>query len=211
MNFLITFVQGIMNNNYALCIPFLLEKLVVFGGAYLFVGFLVFASQGNRGEPWRAFIESVLGIVPILRTARQYLVLSRLSAALDALISSGVSIIDAWLLSASASGSPRLKHAVTPWKASIEAGITPGELVNANRYFPEMFANLYNTGEQSGQIDDALKRLQNYYEEEGFRKLRLFTRIMTGTIYGLVALLVAFSVIRFYVGYFGQMFNGAGF
>ena len=111
----------------------------------------------------------------------------------------------------SASGSPRLKHAVTPWKASIEAGITPGELVNANRNFPEMFANLYNTGEQSGQLDDALKRLQNYYEEEGFRKLRLFTRIMNGTIYGLVALLVAFSVIRFYVGYFGQMFNGAGF
>jgi type IV pilus assembly protein PilC len=97
---------------------------------------------------------------------------------------------------------------VAPWKSRIEAGVTPGELVNSNRFFPEMFANLYNTGEQSGQLDDTLRRLQNFYEEEGFRKLRLFTRIMNGVIYGAVALLIAFNVIKFYVGYFNGLVNG---
>jgi type II secretory pathway component PulF len=90
----------------------------------------------------------------------------------------------------------------------MASGVTPGELVLQTGYFPEMFANLYNTGEISGQLEDTLRRLQIYYQEEGFRKLRLFTRIMNGTIYGLVVLLVAFNVIRFYVGYYGGLLNG---
>ena len=54
---------------------------------------------------------------------------------------------------------------------------------------------------QSGQLDDTLRRLQTYYQDEGFRKLRLFTRVMNGTIYGLVVLLVAFNIIKFYANY----------
>ena len=57
-------------------------------------------------------------------------------------------------------------------------------------YFPEMFANLYHTAELSGKIDETLLRLHNYYEEEGFRTLQLFTRILNGIIYGSMAMLV---------------------
>ena len=91
------------------------------------------------------------------------------------------------------------------WRDEIRTGATPAELVNRTRYFPEMFSNLYSTGEHSGQLDDTLRRLQSYYQEEGFRKLRVFTRIMNGTIYGGMALLVAIYVIRFYMNYYGSI------
>ncbi len=45
--------MGIINNDYAQCIPFLIEKIVVFGGFYGVVLMLIFACQGNRGEGWR--------------------------------------------------------------------------------------------------------------------------------------------------------------
>jgi type II secretory pathway component PulF len=207
LGLLVSFAQGILYGDYSRCLPFLLEKVAVFGSLYGGVLLLIYACQGKHGEPWRAVVESVARLIPILRTARNYLVLSRLAGALEALTAAGVSVIKAWELAGAASGSPHLRREISGWKSEVENGMTPGELINRARDFPEMFANLYNTAEQSGQLDDALHRLQAYYQEEGFRTLRVFTRILNGTIYGLVVLLVAFNVIRFYASYFGAMGN----
>lgn len=207
LGFLISFAQGIFYSNFAQCLPFLIQKLIVFGVGYAVVFLLIYASQGNRGEYWRSVVEGITGTIPILRTARRYIVLARLSAALEALISGGVSIVKSWQLASAACGSPRLRRSVDGWIPELDAGVTPAELVNRTGYFPEMFANLYNAGEQSGKLDESLARLRDYFQEEGFRKLRLFTRVMNGTIYGLVALLVAYQVITFYLGYFNSMLD----
>ncbi|HXB59700.1 MAG TPA: type II secretion system F family protein [Candidatus Acidoferrales bacterium] len=197
--------MGIINNNYSQCVPFIVEKIKAFGTLYGTGIFLIFASQGQRGERWRALIESLMQMVPLLRTAQKYLALSRLAAALEALISSGVSIVKGWPMAAAASGSPHLKRQVSTWDAELEQGRTPAELVSRTRYFPEMFKNLYHSGEISGKLDETLGRLQAYYTEEGFRTLALFTKILTGTIYGLVVILVTYSIITNYA----QMFSGA--
>jgi len=124
---------------------------------------------------------------------------------LESLVSSGVSIVKAWPLAAAASGSPRLKREVSLWKDDLENGDTPAELVNRTRYFPDMFMSSYHSGEVSGKLDETLDRLQKYFNEEGFRTLALFTKILTGTIYGLVVVLVAYSIITNYA----RMFNNA--
>lgn len=207
LSLLISFVLGIFNGDYSKCIPFFVEKAVVFGGLYGVTIFLIFACQGQRGETWRGLVESIFGWVPILRTARKYLALSRLAAALEASISSGVSVFTGWELASTAAGSPRLRKIVASWKPQLDRGVTPGELVNQNSYFPEMFGNFYHTGEQSGRLDDALSRLHAYYQDEGLRILRTFTRVMAGTIYGLIVVLVAYTVIKFYMGYFSNILN----
>lgn len=205
LGLLISFVRGIFDNDYAQCLPFLVEKAAVFGILYGTVLLLIYACQGKRGERWRSIVESFIGPIPLLGTARRYLVLSRLAAALEALIGAGVSIVKSWELAGAASGSPRLRREISDWKTRIESGTTPADLVNQSRCFPQIFANLYSTAEQSGKLDDALARLHTYFQEEGFRTLRVFTRLMNGTIYGLVVLLVAYNVIRFWMNYFGQI------
>ena len=208
--YLFSFVLGIFNNNYARCMPFIIEKVIVFGSLYGIVFFLIFACQGERGGKWRTLVETVLRPVPLLGTARKYLVFSRLCAALEALIGAGVSIVTAWEHAVIAGGSPALQREVSGWKSQLESGVTPAELVSRSRQFPQIFANLYGTAEQSGKLDEALGRLHTYFHEEGFRTLRAFTRIMTWMIYGLLVFLVAYSVVRFYMGYFTQAFNAAG-
>jgi type II secretory pathway component PulF len=202
------FVLGIVNNEYVHCIPFIAEKILVFGALYAVIFFFIFASQGNRKEGWRILVEHVIQAIPILRTAQKYLVMSRLSAALEALVSSGVSIVKGWPMAAAASGSPHVKKAVDEWKPHLEGGSTPAELVRETPYFPEMFVNLYHTGEISGKLDESLGRLHTYFREEGFLKLRMFTKILNGVVYGLVAILVGYNVIRFWVGYFNSAMAG---
>ena len=196
------FVLGIVNNEYARCLPFIAEKILVFGALYGIAFFFIFASQGNRGVRWRALVEHVVQAIPVLRIAQKYLVMSRLSAALEALVSSGVSIVKGWPMAAAASGSPHLNKVVEGWKPHLEGGSTPAELVRETPYFPEMFVNLYHTGEISGKLDESLGRLHAYFREEGFLQLRMFTKILNGVLYGMVAILVGYNVIRFWVGYF---------
>ena len=138
---------------------------------YGIAAFLVYALQSRHGEDWRAKVETVLHRVPLLGTGRRYLALSRLSAALEALLSAGVTIIEGWELAAAASGSPALRRTVMAWRPLLKAGRTPAELVRSSSDFPDLFINQYATGEISGTLDDTLRRMQAYYQEEGSRKL----------------------------------------
>lgn len=200
--YLVAFAMGIIDSDYRLCIPFFVEKTVKFGLVFGTIFFLIFACQGTHGERWRGIVESIVRIIPMLRTAVKFLVLGRFAAALEALVNAGVPVIRSWSMAARASGSPRLKQGIEARIGQLEHGMTPAEMVNSTPYFPDMFRNLYYTGEISGQIDDTLVRLRDYYQEEGMRKLRLFTDIMTKVIYGLIAARIAISVIQFYSGYF---------
>ncbi len=183
------------------------KTALILSPLYLVTFFLIYATQSKHGEGWRAWIEALLHPVPILGTARRYLALSRLAAALEALISAGVNIIDAWDLAATASGSPALRRAVAAWKPQVIAGKTPADVVNNSSKFPEMFANLYATGEISGQLDDSLKRLHKYYNEEGTRKLHAFAQWTPRLVYLIVLLVIAYKIIQFYMGYFNQLSN----
>ena len=182
--------------------------LVLLGGLVpLYAGtvFLIFAGQDQRNEAWRAKLESVVRFIPVLGTARHYLALARLAAALDALISAGVNIFEAWELAAAASGSPALRRAVADWRPKLTAGQMPSEAVRACRLFPEMFANFYATGEVSGKLDESLRHLNRLYNEDGLRKLHLVSKWVPRFIYFMVALFVGYIVIRFWTNYFNQI------
>jgi type II secretory pathway component PulF len=190
---------------------YLTQTLGVLLPIYAVIGLIIYATQSRHAERWRAWMESALRPVPILGTARRYLALSRLAATLEALLSAGVTIIEAWELAATASGSPALRRTVTAWRPLVNGGQTPAEALNASGQFPDLFASQYHTGEISGQLDDALKRLHVYFRDEGWRKLHAFTRWSAQGAYLAVALMVGWRVIQFWVGHFNDISKAGGF
>lgn len=174
---------------------------------YLTVALLIIGNQSKRGEGWRSFLERVLHPVPVLGTARRSFALSRLSMSLEALISSGVSITEAWRFAAVASNSPALKRIVATWKAPLESGATPAELVNAARYFPATFANLYQTGETTGKLDETLQRLHVFFQEDSSHKTKMLVKAGCMAVYLTAVLIIAMRIIGFYQGYFNQISN----
>ena len=202
LGLLINFVKGIMDNKFSECWPFIIEKIVVFGGGYGLIWFFAFACQGNRGEGWRAMLERIFNFVPMLRTAVKYLAVARLAMALDALLNAGVPIVKSWNLAAAACGSPHLKREILKRTPELERGTTPAEMVSQIRYFPEMFQQLVHSGEISGRMDESLVRLNEYFEDEGFRKLQSFCTIQNYVVYFTVAAFIAVFVINFWLGYF---------
>jgi type II secretory pathway component PulF len=166
---------------------------------------ILFALQGRHGQAWRSLMERLAARLPWLGAARKAQALSHLSSALEALINAGVGIIEAWRLAALASGSPALSRCVSGWRHALEAGRTPAELVADSPLFPEVFANLYRTGEVSGRLDESLLNLSRYYREEAARKLKLLTEWVPRLFYMVVALAVAWKILSFWTGYFKQI------
>lgn len=172
---------------------------------YLFLAIGLYSMQSGHGERWRALVESVLHFVPILGAARRALVLSRLSLALEALISAGVSIIEAWSLAADATASPAIRRTVAAWGPEFALGHAPAMLVSRCGKFPSLFVNFYTTGETSGKLDESLHRLRVYYEEEGRRKFEALAEWIPRIIYLVIAIAIAIAIIQFYTGYFNQI------
>jgi type IV pilus assembly protein PilC len=199
---LFPFVEFVRTGNFTL---FITKILMIAVPIYSVVFLIIYACQGRHGESWRSKIEQILGCVPILRTARHNLALARLSMALESLLNAGVPIVTAWELAATASGSPALDRTVRSWKPSIENGSTFSELISDSGRFPELFANLYHTGEVSGTTDQTLLRLHNLYQTEGQAKMKALSQWTPKLVYFGIMLFVAFKVISFYTGYFAEV------
>jgi type II secretory pathway component PulF len=189
---LLPFIEFFRTGN---AIRFFLTVFAMLAPLYALVFFIIFACQGRHGEKWRAIMERVFHPVPVLGTARRDLALSRLAAALEALLNAGVPIIGAWELAASASGSPALRRTVQEWRPRLEQGSTPAELVSESGQFPSVFASLYHTGEISGQLDQTLNRIHTLFQEEGTRRMRLVARWGPQIVYFAVAIFVGYQVI----------------
>jgi len=202
--FIFLIVLPFAHSQFNASLPWLFVRAaLVLSPLYVATVLLVYVTQGKHGENWRATIESVLRLVPVLGTARRYLALSRLAAALEALISAGVNIFDAWELAAAASGSPALRRAVASWRPEVTAGQMPSEAVRSAGLFPGTFANFYASGEISGKLDESLRNLHRMYAEDGARKLHNFAQITTRSIYILVVLIIAYEILQFYMGLYG--------
>jgi type II secretory pathway component PulF len=184
---------------------FVLQKASVLLPLYAVIGFGIYAFQGSRGEHWRAMLERFTNAVPLVGSARRDLAMARLSGALEALLSAGVMIIQAWELAANATASPRIKKAVSKAAPRMESGMPPSETLAQSNVFPELFRSLYTTGEASGQLDSTLKRLQNHYEEQATHKIRNITNWTPKLVFLAIALGVGYNIIKFYTGYFEQI------
>lgn len=181
------------------------KALVVLIPIYVIAYFVVFSLQGSHRESWRAAVESLVRRIPIFGSARHHLALARLASALEALLAAGVPIVNAWELAAAASGSPALRKAVMGWRPQVDAGVTPAELVRNCSQFPSLFANVYHTGEVTGSLDDALRRLHTVYQSEGERQMRAVAEWTPKLVFFGVIVMVAWQVIRFWIGYFNEI------
>jgi type II secretory pathway component PulF len=193
--FLFPLISFIQTGNF---VGYVLKVLVVLIPLYAIIGWLIYATQDRRSLKWRAKLERLLRPVPVLGKARQSLALARLAASLEALLNAGVNIIQAWDLAAEAAGSPALRTAVAEWKPRVVAGETPAQAVKSSPLFPELFGNLYSTGELGGQLDESLQRLHAYYQEDGTRKMHLLAQWVPRLIYFAVLLIGGYEVVTIF-------------
>jgi type II secretory pathway component PulF len=206
--FILPFADLFKTGNW---VAYLLKTFGLLIPLYAVIALGIYAAQSKHGERWRSIVEKLLHPIPMLGTGRRYLALARLATALEALLSAGVTIIEAWELAAAASGSPAVRRVVVGWRRQVDGGVTPAEALRASGFFPDLFVTQYATGEVSGQLDDTLRRLHRYFYEEGSRKLHAVAQWTPRGVYLLIALGIAYKVVSWWADYFDQVRKAGGF
>jgi len=190
--------------------PFIVSKVAILVPTYGVIFFLLWSFQSQRSRRWRAFMEQLMRAIPLVGSTMKNLALARLSAALEALINAGVTIIEAWDLAARASGSAQIIRAVQRGKPQMVGGELPSDVISAQGIYPELFCSSYRTGEVSGHLDEALRRLYRHYLNEATTGLRRLTEWLPKLIYLGILIGIGYFVISFWAGYFKQINDAIG-
>jgi type II secretory pathway component PulF len=88
------------------------------------------------------------------------------------------------------------------------AGIT--EALQSTGVFNQVVIDMVGTGEMSGQMDQMLMRLSDYYQETAKHRALIMGRVLGIVVLIMVAIYVVIVVINFFTGYVTGIMRATG-
>lgn len=112
-------------------------------------------------------IDNLLLRLPIAGDLLKKLAISRFARNLSSLMRSGISIVRALEINASAVGNEVYKKRILMAAEDVAQGIPLGENLTASTFlFPDMVVSMITVGEQTAKVDEVADKIAEYYEEQ---------------------------------------------
>lgn len=175
----------------------------------IIIGLFLFFRVGLANPRIRYSWDSMTSRIPYLGKTIRQLNMAKFGRAFGALYKGGVPMQKSLTLAADACGNEFLRARMYTAYMGLETGGGVTETLKATQAFSPIVISMVHTGEQTGNLDQMLNKVAEYYEDEaGTRAVK--TGQMTGVILGLlVAMYIGYIVINFYMSHYGGMMNGA--
>jgi len=122
-----------------------------------------YAYGTEEGHFW---IDRFLLRVPVFGGLIRKSSVARFSRTLGTLVSSGVPILDALVITARTAGNKVVERAIMMARTSISSGRTIAEPLIESKVFPPMVCQMISVGETTGALDTMLQKIADFYEDE---------------------------------------------
>lgn len=120
------------------------------------------------------------------------------------LIRSGITIIDATQILSEQTESKGLKNVLIEVENDIRSGTSFSDAVEKHpKAFPTLFVNMMRAGEMTGNIDDSLDHMADYFEKQHSLK----KKIQSTLAYPIILLILIISVVIFLMVYIIPQFT----
>ncbi len=143
---------------------------IVMGYWWLIVGGIVglvflyrFYSKQDSGEK---VIDKMKIKMPIFGDMILKMSVARFTRTLGTLLGSGVPIIEGLIVTAKTTGNRIIGDAILAARVSIAEGQTIAAPLGRTKVFPPMVIQMIEVGEQTGNLDEMLLKVADYYDEE---------------------------------------------
>lgn len=153
-------------------------------GAVLWFGGVAAAAAGRRdpGMDW------ALGRLPLVGKLRRNLSLSRFCATYEMQLQAGINVHDSLRAAADASQSARIEKSIASALPRVRDGSSFGATLTGGGPLPSALQRAIRLGEETGDLDENLRRWANYYQQAAVRALdaagtwipRIFYLLMAG-------------------------------
>ena len=149
-----------------------------------------------------AATDRLLRAIPLLGKMRREFALSRFCSAYNLQLDAGVNVFSSLELAGASSASAVLRAATARAIPAVRAGEKVGPALAACGAFPQPFTRAFTVGEETGQLDQEMRRISEESRASALRTLDIVAEWIPRLIY--VAILIAIAV-RIVTLYQGQM------
>jgi type IV pilus assembly protein PilC len=165
----------------------------------LFVGFFRWKRTTRGKDAWDRFI---LRLPAQIGDVIQKVALARWSRTFAGSVSAGVPMLQAIKLTGESSGNVVLEKAMEDVYDSVKRGGSLARPIQANPIFPPMVGHMVAVGEETGQLENLLSKIADFYEAEVDAKVKALTSLIEPLMIVFVGGIVGFIVIAMYMPMF---------
>lgn len=166
--------------------PLILVALV--GGAV--------AGRIAMGRPKvKDFLDRILFKIPIIGKLRKTIILTEFSRTLGLLIGAGILIVEAMEILHESLGSSTFAKAIKSASEDVKKGLTLAAALASTGVFPPLLPQMIAVGEETGKIDDVLKKIAAYFEMEADNAVKNLTTALEPLIMIVLGVGVAFLIM----------------
>lgn len=155
-----------------------------------------------RTENGRWNIDRALLALPVLGMVLKKIAIARFSRTLATLLVSGVAILEALDVVGGTAGNVVIQRALQAIRKEVEEGKTLVDPMKKNSLFPPMVTQMVAVGEQTGELDQMLEKLADYYEEEADQAIANMMTLMEPLMIVFLGVVVGGIVISLYLPIF---------
>ena len=139
------------------------------GAVFIFVSpfiIFVFLKLIRKAGPGRAITDQLLLWIPVLGSLVRKSVIARFTRTLGTLISAGVPILEAILITRDTSGNYVFEKALTRVHDSIREGESFAGPLRESKVCDPIVVNMVDVGEETGELDAMLLKVADNYDDE---------------------------------------------
>jgi len=178
--------------------------ILVPGAVALAVGFFRWKRSKTGKEAWDRFI---LRLPAQIGDVIQKVALARWSRTFAGSVSAGVPMLQAIKLTGESSGNVVLEQSMEDVYESVKRGGSLARPIQANPIFPPMVGHMVAVGEETGQLENLLSKIADFYEAEVDAKVKALTSLIEPLMIVFVGGIVGFIVIAMYLPMFSLYEN----
>jgi type IV pilus assembly protein PilC len=171
------------------------------------VGFLIWGTlRYKRTESGRQLWDRIKLRIP-LRIGETVLkvTMARLLRTLATLVAAGVDIIKALEIAGSTAGNWLVERALVEVRARVQEGVPIAEPLTADPIFPPMVSQMVKIGEETGELENMLGKVADFYEDEVDSTIQSLTSIIEPLMMIGVGLMVGIIIVSMYLPMFRMM------
>ena len=186
-----------------------LSGLMRWAAPALLVGFIVFVvwwRRHGKDDRVRAFVDPLKLKLPVFGQLFAKIALTRFSRNLGTLLSSGVPILTSLDIVSATTGSTVIEQALHDVRQSVASGESMAGPLSKHEVFPSMVVHMIASGEEAGAVDQMLKRIAQWYDEEVEATTEALTALIEPLMIAFLGIIVGSMIICLYLPMF-SIFN----
>jgi type IV pilus assembly protein PilC len=169
----------------------------------LALGLLIYSIRRYyRTDQGSMLIDTFLLKVPVIGMLIRKVAVARFTRTLGTLISSGVPILEALLITARSAGNRVVEKAVLQARSVVTAGGTLAEPLKTTPVFPPMVVHMISVGENTGALDAMLGKIADFYDDEVDTAVNALTSLLEPLMIVFLGIVVGGIVVAMYLPIF---------